>query len=184
MTCSAILEATVQVLVQQGADKLTTSRVAERAGVSVGTLYQYYPNKAALIEAVRGDYFRLLSDAVGNVMNGNENQSIEEKLGKALAAVVKVKRDNIALSLALAHVPADSETGDFGGEVIRHFAEVLLAILGNGNAPSETRRAQVYLQVAALEGALGYAVKNEPAWLEQPWFVSSLQAMLSKTEPD
>ena len=45
VTVEAIFEATIQVLLSRGADRLTTTRVAERAGVSVGTLYQYYPNK-------------------------------------------------------------------------------------------------------------------------------------------
>ena len=41
----AILKATIQVLLRVGKEKLTTTRVATRAGVSVGTLYQYFPNK-------------------------------------------------------------------------------------------------------------------------------------------
>jgi hypothetical protein len=51
-TVSAIFEATVQVLLAVGYCKMTTTRVAERAGVSVGTLYQYFPNRRALIAAV------------------------------------------------------------------------------------------------------------------------------------
>jgi AcrR family transcriptional regulator len=46
VTVQAISEATIQVLLSHGAERLTTTRVAERAGVSVGTLYQYYPNSA------------------------------------------------------------------------------------------------------------------------------------------
>src|ERR1017187_10195022 len=49
ITVGAISEATIQVLLSHGADRLTTTRVAERAGVSVGTLYQYYPNKQSLL---------------------------------------------------------------------------------------------------------------------------------------
>ncbi len=51
-TVDAIVEATTQVLLQGGYDKFTTARAAERAGVSVGSLYQYFPNKAALASAV------------------------------------------------------------------------------------------------------------------------------------
>ncbi|WP_043113454.1 helix-turn-helix domain-containing protein, partial [Pseudacidovorax intermedius] len=52
---AAVLEAAVQVLAQEGAQRFTTARVAEKAGVSVGSLYQYFPNKAAIL-------FRLQSD--------------------------------------------------------------------------------------------------------------------------
>ena len=53
-TLEAILEATIQVLVGSGPARLTTTRVAARAGVSVGTMYQYFPNKQALLYAVTG----------------------------------------------------------------------------------------------------------------------------------
>jgi len=53
----AISEATIQVLLSHGAERLTTTRVAERAGVSVGILYQYYPNKQSLLFAVLENHF-------------------------------------------------------------------------------------------------------------------------------
>lgn len=52
VTVEAIHAATIQVLLTVGAVRLTTTRVAERAGVSVGTMYQYYPNKQALMFAI------------------------------------------------------------------------------------------------------------------------------------
>ena len=51
-TVDAILSATTQVLLSEGQERLTTTRVAYRAGVSVGTLYQYFPNKQTLLRAV------------------------------------------------------------------------------------------------------------------------------------
>lgn len=51
----SVLDAAVQVLAAEGAQRFTMARVAERAGVSVGSLYQYFPNKAAIL-------FRLQSD--------------------------------------------------------------------------------------------------------------------------
>jgi len=47
-----ILEAAAQVLVEDGYDGATTNRIAQRAGVSIGSLYQYYPNKEAVVAAL------------------------------------------------------------------------------------------------------------------------------------
>jgi len=55
---AAILEAAVQVLATEGAQRFTTARVAERAGVSVGSLYQYFPNKAAILFRLQSDEWR------------------------------------------------------------------------------------------------------------------------------
>ncbi|KIZ45361.1 TetR family transcriptional regulator [Rhodopseudomonas palustris] len=63
-TLEAILEATIQVLVVTGPARLTTTRVAERAGVSVGTMYQYFPNKQALMYAVTEQYLGIVADSV------------------------------------------------------------------------------------------------------------------------
>ena len=52
-TVQAILDATAHILVSEGYEALNTNVVAERAGVSIGSLYQYFPNKGALIAAVR-----------------------------------------------------------------------------------------------------------------------------------
>jgi AcrR family transcriptional regulator len=51
-TVSAVLEGVAQVLETVGFERMTTTRVAERAGTSVGTLYQYFPSKEALLVAV------------------------------------------------------------------------------------------------------------------------------------
>lgn len=51
-TVDAILEATAQLLVEEGMARLSTNRIARRAGVSVGTLYQYFPDKNAIVAAL------------------------------------------------------------------------------------------------------------------------------------
>jgi AcrR family transcriptional regulator len=57
VTVSAILDATVRVLEQEGSDAATTSRIAEVAGVSVGTLYQYFANRDAILDALQDREF-------------------------------------------------------------------------------------------------------------------------------
>src|SRR5690606_11067908 len=51
-TVDALVEATARVLVREGFDKASTNRIAEVAGVSIGSLYQYFPCKEALVAAV------------------------------------------------------------------------------------------------------------------------------------
>jgi AcrR family transcriptional regulator len=63
-TVNTIFEATIQVLVSDGPRRLTTTRVAHRAGVSVGTLYQYFPHKAALFYALNERYLVSLSERI------------------------------------------------------------------------------------------------------------------------
>jgi AcrR family transcriptional regulator len=48
-TVEAILQAATDILIRQGASRLTTNRIAERAGVNIASLYQYFPGKHAII---------------------------------------------------------------------------------------------------------------------------------------
>lgn len=63
-TLDAIFEATIQLLVKDGPAHLTTTRAAERAGVSVGTMYQYFPHKQALIYALNERYLNALAERI------------------------------------------------------------------------------------------------------------------------
>src|SRR5215468_9906844 len=51
-TVDALIEATARILVREGFEKASTNRIAREAGVSIGSLYQYYPSKEALVAAV------------------------------------------------------------------------------------------------------------------------------------
>lgn len=65
---AAILDAAVQVLAKEGAQRFTTARVAEKAGVSVGSLYQYFPNKAAILFRLQHDEWRQTSDLLSGIL--------------------------------------------------------------------------------------------------------------------
>src|SRR3954454_6835852 len=65
---AAILEAAVQVLSKEGAHRFTTARVAEKAGVSVGSLYQYFPNKAAILFRLQSDEWRQTTDLLRGIL--------------------------------------------------------------------------------------------------------------------
>jgi AcrR family transcriptional regulator len=52
-TVEAILQAATDILIRQGASRLTTNRIADRAGVNIASLYQYFPGKHAIIAELR-----------------------------------------------------------------------------------------------------------------------------------
>lgn len=97
----AILEATLQVLLQVGKERLTTTRVAERAGVSVGTLYQYFPNKSSLLQATLRRHFEGVSAAVLETcrqQRGEALQSMAAVLGEQfLEAKMADGKSSVAL---------------------------------------------------------------------------------------
>src|SRR5436190_23870198 len=70
-TVDALIEATARILVRDGFDKASTNRIAGEAGVSVGSLYQYYPSKEALVAAVverhAQQVMQLVRDTVADV---------------------------------------------------------------------------------------------------------------------
>jgi AcrR family transcriptional regulator len=74
---AAILEAAVQVLAKEGAQRFTTARVAEKAGVSVGSIYQYFPNKAAILFRLQSDEWRQTSDLLRGILEDAGRSPLE-----------------------------------------------------------------------------------------------------------
>jgi len=68
VTVAAIFEATIRVLEQEGSDAATTSRIAEVAGVSVGTLYQYFANRDAILDALQDREFERATEMMNRVL--------------------------------------------------------------------------------------------------------------------
>src|ERR1700691_3739481 len=88
VTVEAIAEATIQVLLAVGMDRLTTTRVAERAGVSVGTLYQYYPNKQALLHSVLEVHGTKVAEAVEAACRAYRRAAVKVLIAAVVEAFV------------------------------------------------------------------------------------------------
>jgi len=97
---ATILEAAVQVLVQEGAPRFTTARVAEKAGVSVGSLYQYFPNKAAILFRLQADEWRETSEMLCRILEESERPPLE-RLRRLVHAFVRSECEEAAIRGAL-----------------------------------------------------------------------------------
>ena len=105
----AILKATVQVLLRVGKEKLTTKLVAARAGVSVGTLYQYFPNKSALLRTALKLHVEEILAEVEQVCLAQRGRPVEQMAEALAVAFLAVKMRDPKKSRALYAVSSDVE---------------------------------------------------------------------------
>lgn len=106
-TVAVIAEATVQILLSHGTDRLTTTKVAERAGVSVGTLYQYFPNKQSLLFAVLEHHLDKVSAAVEAACARACHLPLAAMVQDVVEAFVDAKMQRPDISTALYRIVAD-----------------------------------------------------------------------------
>ena len=104
---NAILEATIQVLLGVGKERLTTTKVAFRAGVSVGTLYQYFPNKSALLQAALKRHLDEVSEAVERVCREQEGNTLQHMAAALITVFLNAKMRDAKASVALYSVSSD-----------------------------------------------------------------------------
>src|ERR1700733_9355649 len=101
-TVDALVEATARILVREGFDKASTNRIAEVAGVSVGTLYQYYPSKEALVVAGIERHNRELMQFVRGELAKVASQPIETAVRRLIAVAIAAHRIDPKLHRVLA----------------------------------------------------------------------------------
>jgi AcrR family transcriptional regulator len=88
-TVDALVEATARILVKEGFDKASTNRIAEVAGVSIGSLYQYFPGKEALVAAVIERHQQEIMQTVRGELADVFTQPVEQAVRKLVAVAVK-----------------------------------------------------------------------------------------------
>ena len=155
VTVEAIFDATIQVLLAQGSNKLNTTRVSQRAGVSVGTLYQYFPNKQALLLAVLERHLAMLASAVEQACRDHRGQTVRLMAEAVATAYLRAKAQQHEVSRALyliaIELDASKSVGDATHRAERAIVEMLLTA-NDGCFADPPLVAQVLL--AAISGAV------------------------------
>ena len=91
-TIDALIEATARILVREGFDRASTNRIAEEAGVSIGSLYQYYPCKEALVAAVIDRHNQEIMQVVRGALAEVASQPIEKAVRRLVAVAIEAHR--------------------------------------------------------------------------------------------
>jgi AcrR family transcriptional regulator len=160
VTVGAISEATIQVLLKQGANRLTTTRVAERAGVSVGTLYQYYPNKQSLLFAALADHLDKVAATVEAACEQAHHRPLSEMIRTVVEAYVDAKMARLDASLALYQAAADVGGPELARRVAQRSRKALEAMLETASdMPTPPETFAVEMMFAAMAGATRYVLE-------------------------
>jgi AcrR family transcriptional regulator len=167
-TVEAILTATARVLVKEGFDRASTNRIADQAGVSIGSLYQYFPSKDALVAALmqrhNEEMSSLISAAMMRLMSAPIPIVVREIVDLMICAhaidpqLHKVLMEQVPRIMQLAHVKeVEHQVTDFARTYIeRHKEEVR----------PKNREMAALIVVQTIESLTHGAVINRPDLLE------------------
>ena len=179
-TVDALLEATAQVLVSHGYQKATTNRIAERAGVSIGSLYEYYPNKDALVASLIEKHTYDVLHQLMSLMQKYITLPPDEALRVWLSAMVSVLNERAELlRVAINQIPYLNEISP-----IRRLREKLLILTAYGggqvakNFNRELSPEEVYLVMTMASTSIISMVVTPPENLDAT--VDTLADMLLK----
>jgi AcrR family transcriptional regulator len=152
----AILKATIQVLLQVGKERLTTTRVAFRAGVSVGTLYQYFPNKKALLQAALRLHLTEMAEAVELVCREQEGRTLRQMATALITAFLQAKMRVAKTSIALYSVSSDVDGAKIVQQVGTRLNKAIIRMLRTASNPLAT---DPQLVAAMLQASMGGVIR-------------------------
>jgi len=147
----AILEATIQVLLAIGKERLTTARVARRAGVSIGTLYQYFPNKSSLLQAVLRRHLDGVATAVEHVCKEQKGNALAEMATALIEAFLEAKIGDGHAGAALYAVSSDVDGANIAKQMSARINEAIVEMLTTACDPLKTDPS---LAASILQGAI------------------------------
>ncbi len=133
VTVDAIFEGTIQVLLADGSTRLNTTRVAQRAGVSVGTLYQYFPNKQALLFAVLERHIAMLADTLEAACGDHRGATAEVMAKAVVEAYLEAKTRQCEVSRALYLIAIELDARGLIEAATRRSEQAIAAMLSTAN---------------------------------------------------
>ncbi|MCB9766063.1 MAG: TetR/AcrR family transcriptional regulator [Alphaproteobacteria bacterium] len=177
-TVDAILEATAQVLLEEGYADLTTNAVAKRAGVSVGSLYQYFGNKDALIGELVRRHVGAMRDAFLETLPGVVGLPKAEAFALIGDALLQAHRVDPALNQVLhgqlPRVGGLAAIDAFDTELEQLAAQVLRARGMRSDNPELAAR----VLTRSLSGLMRATIRREPKLLDEPAFLEEVTLLM------
>ncbi|AKF03790.1 TetR/AcrR family transcriptional regulator [Sandaracinus amylolyticus] len=175
-TVEAILEASARVLVAGGYAELTTTRVAAAAGVGIGTLYQYFPSKEALVVALLERSMGDLERAIAAAMSALEEPALDDTIEAMIDGLLAAKRARPELKAALRRQLPKVEGEALVRTTMRKLQSLVRGALDAHaeELPGVDRELAAAVLTTAVEGAVSSALDFAPRLLKSREFRDAL----------
>jgi AcrR family transcriptional regulator len=179
-TVASIVEAAAQILEKGGLAAFTTNAVAERAGVSIGTLYQYFADKNALLMALAREEMTAALGEVGRALRGDGDPSVEGRVRAMVRAIVHAFRGRQRARKAVVQALLAQGAGIELIAPVAAFIAQAGETVGRGPNPlvGPLTREQAFVVSRALMGVVRAAVLEEQPFLASRAFEDEIVRMI------
>lgn len=159
-TVDAIVEAAARILARRGWARFTTNEVATVAGVSIGSLYQYFPNKLALAEAIRRRHLDEVLGVLSAAAKGSETVSLQKRVARLIDGVIAAHAvDQTLHRVLLDEVPLTRSSQEaFERDYLQHYRHLIAAGTGRRDETRDDVAARVLS--SAVEGVVHAAARR------------------------
>jgi AcrR family transcriptional regulator len=179
-TVEAVLQATAQVLVESGYEETTTNRVARVAGVSVGSLYQYFPNKESLVAALLERHEEHMLAQLTEMTQQLEGASLEDAIRTYVRAMLAVHAEHPELHRVLTQQLPNIYDTERYQYVQRRIESVVRGYFERHRhrlRPASLEQATFILSTA-VESVTHAAVLDRPEMLEDDTFAEEISQLV------
>ena len=174
-----ILDAVSTILVEKGFDGVTTGAIAKKAGIPVGSIYQFFPNKYAILKALSERHAKLFADMVARVVQSRAGSfSLDELVDAVYDGATKVMFSNRAVIVLWAGMQHSEEMRAADAQLHYDAAEYTRAALAPllPNVGSERLEVVILVLVRVTSAALFQAAHEETSRRDQ--IVSELKRLV------
>jgi AcrR family transcriptional regulator len=180
VTVEAILEATAHILAEEGYDKASTNRIVERAGVSIGSLYQYFPNKESLMSALMEQHSNEIAELVESSLNHWSDAQPEIVIVQLVKAVIAAHAINPRLHQVLNEEIPRSERSEQMQKTDKRIADLLRAYLERWRDRISPQHLEitVFILSRTVESLCHSAVIDHPNFVKDNQFEQEVSNLL------
>ncbi|MDX2011164.1 MAG: TetR/AcrR family transcriptional regulator [Myxococcaceae bacterium] len=177
----SLLEATARILMREGWDALTTNRVAREAGVSVGSLYQYFPDKEALVSGLVETWADTITERLVALGPRLADVPLDEAIASVVLATLAVTREDAALHRSvLLQLPRIGAL-EFFERLNQRVADVLAEWIAHRRDELDVDDPSLaaYVIVTSLDALTDHALLLRPELLDSARFARQLERLVA-----